>query len=216
MNILLVAATYFEAEKIISAFAFIEKEPDFFQCKESDVDIIITGIGTPAVMFSLFTRVNCRNYDLIINFGIAGAYKNELAIGEVVNASVDRFADLLIHDKDNYFVEAFKSSFNQKYSNILTGGKIQNTSDYPAYFHSLKKCRAATVNYPGKYTLEDAEIESMEGAAFMMICKHYKKCFIQIRGISNFVGDNISNWDFKTPIQNYSDILIKFLKTKLL
>ncbi len=215
MNILLVAATYFEAEKIISEFAFIEKAPDFFQSKESNVDIIITGVGTPAVMFSLFTQVNFRNYDLIINIGVAGAYKNELSVGEVVNVTVDRFADLLIHDKNNLPVEAFKTSVNQKYSNILTGGKIQNTSDYPAYFHSVKKCRAVTINYPGKYNFNDAEIESMEGAAFMMICKHYKKCFIQIRGISNFVGDNISNWDFKTPIQNYSDILIKFIKTKL-
>jgi futalosine hydrolase len=215
MNILLVAATYFEAEQIISEFSFIEKAPDFYQSSEAEVDILITGVGIPAMMFSLFTQVNCRYYDLIINFGIAGAYNKNLLIGDVVNVTIDRFADLLIHDRNNISMEAFNSSFNQKYSNIVTGGKIENTSDYPPFFHSIKKTRAVTVNYPGKYTFDSVEIESMEGAAFMMICKHFKKCFIQIRGISNFTGDNINNWDFKTPIQNYSDILIKFLKTKL-
>jgi nucleoside phosphorylase len=53
----------------------------------------------------------------------------------------------------------------------------------------------------------------MEGAAFMLVCKHFKKNFIQIRGISNIIlKTKRENWDFNTPINNYSDLTIDFLK----
>jgi nucleoside phosphorylase len=52
----------------------------------------------------------------------------------------------------------------------------------------------------------------MEGAAFMLVCKHFKKNFIQIRGISNIIGKTErKDWNFKEPIINYSNIISEFI-----
>ena len=47
------------------------------------------------------------------------------------------------------------------------------------------------------------DLESMEGAAFMMICQRFNIKFIQVRSVSNFVEErNKDNWNLDLAIKN--------------
>jgi futalosine hydrolase len=55
-------------------------------------------------------------------------------------------------------------------------------------------------------------IESMEGAALHYVCLMEKIPFLQVRSISNYIGErNKKNWDMKTSIENLNNELILFL-----
>ena len=57
-----------------------------------------------------------------------------------------------------------------------------------------------------------ADIESMEGSAFHYVCMMRKIPFIQIRGISNIVGErNKSKWKIKEAIDAIMPPLIKLI-----
>ena len=52
------------------------------------------------------------------------------------------------------------------------------------------------------------DLESMEGAAFMMVCQKFNITFIQIRSISNYVEErDKEKWDLDLAIKNLNNQL---------
>lgn len=212
MKLLIVTATKIEAEEFISGLGLREISAAFYSGKETETDLLITGIGIPATIFSMFANVEIRTYDLIINAGIAGSFSESIPTGTVVNVYSDFFGDIGLNSESG-FLPIFKSKFNNQFKNLVNNGCIYNTSDYPAFFRNLQKANAVTVNIPEIKTYADTDIETMEGAAFMLVCKHFKKNFIQIRGISNIIGlTKREDWDIKLPISKYSVLITEFVK----
>jgi futalosine hydrolase len=55
-------------------------------------------------------------------------------------------------------------------------------------------------------------VESMEGAAFHYVCLMEKIPFLQLRGISNYVGErNKANWKIRESIDALNQQLIKMI-----
>jgi futalosine hydrolase len=87
---------------------------------------------------------------------------------------------------------------------------------------SLKEAKGITVNcltdemeqigiLQKKY---QADIESMEGAALHFVCLQEKIPFLQIRGISNFVGErDKSKWQLKSAIESSNNAALQILKS---
>jgi futalosine hydrolase len=70
---------------------------------------------------------------------------------------------------------------------------------------SLIQKRQAMINFA-------PEIESMEGAALHYVCLQENIPFIQIRSISNLIGErDKSKWNFKEAIVNLNRELIKLI-----
>jgi futalosine hydrolase len=211
MRLLIVTATKIEAERLIEDLHLKEISTDFYTNKDYDTDLLITGIGIPATMFSMFANVDIRKYELIINCGIAGSFSKTIKLGTIFNVNSDYFGDIGFN-KNSEFIPIFESKFNDKFRNLINNGKIYNTSDFNAFFGNLDKANGVTVNIPEIREFDNTDIETMEGAAFMLVCKHFKKNFIQIRGISNIIGlTKRENWDLITPINNYSSIIANFV-----
>lgn len=214
MRTLLVCATNIEAQRIIAAMNMRELSKFMHSSDEFSTDLIITGMGSVATVFAMLSQRSLSMYDLFINFGIAGSFSKKCKIGEVYNIKSDYFGDIGINT-DKGFKQVFDTSFNHAYENLVNNGKLYNTSDYPPFFKGLDNVRGVTVSIPESQDFVDAEVETMEGAAFMLVAKHYKKMFVQIRGISNLIGvTKRDNWDIDTPINNYSNLIIEFLKNK--
>jgi futalosine hydrolase len=85
---------------------------------------------------------------------------------------------------------------------------------------SLPKVKGVTVNKVSDSLLQKNQlvellnpaVESMEGAAFHYVCLHEKIPFLQMRSISNKVGDrNKANWNFKDAIINLDCELNKLI-----
>jgi futalosine hydrolase len=205
MNLLIVAATKFEIEP-------------FFK-EKTLAEILITGVGIPATVYHLTKKISAEKYDFVIQAGIAGSFSDEFNLAEVVQVKEDTFADLGIEEKGN-FRTLFDMGFINKSDFPFTNGWLMN----PAAFsekNNLPFAKGITVNKIGDDQLQNKmirekflpDIESMEGAAFHYVCLQQKNNFLQLRSISNKVGErDKSKWKLKESIENLNKELLKIIE----
>jgi futalosine hydrolase len=63
------------------------------------------------------------------------------------------------------------------------------------------------------YKKQGAKLESMEGAALHYVALMEKVPFLQIRAVSNMIGDRDKNkWDMKGALVNLNDTIINLIK----
>ncbi len=204
MNILCVAATEFEIAPFLKA--------------RPAADFLITGVGVPMAVYHIAKRLQQIDYDLVIQAGIAGSFTRSLEPGQVVFVEEDHFADLGISEQ-NKFYTLFEKAFANENEFPFSNGRLKNHEPLMDIF-PIEKVNAITVN-----TVTDnaaiikqlsakfqPAIETMEGAALHYVCLLEKIPFIQLRSISNYVGErDKSKWKMKEAIGNLNDSLLKIV-----
>ena len=161
----------------------------------SDIDKLITGVGVPATIYGLQKKLQQNQYDLAIQAGIVGSFGNEFLQGQVVLVQQDRFGDLG-KEEEGCFSTIFEMGLENEDEYPYNKGWLLNHNPY-LLISSLPKVKALTVNKvtddpaPTRQLINkfDPQVESMEGAAFHYVCLQEKLPFLQIRGISNYVGE---------------------------
>lgn len=227
MKILVVSATENEILPLKSKFELNNVSACGLKTGESKdfvVDFLIAGIGGVFTTYNLIRKISEKDYDLVINTGIAGSFNSELKIGDVVFIQTDQFADLGIEDKQNIFT-LFEKGYIDKNEFPFVNGKLENPYDYKL---DIKKVSAITVNttHGCNKSIElfrekfKADIETMEGAAFFYVCLKEGIKFLQIRSVSNYVEErNTANWNISLAIENLnkelSDIIDQLEKENL-
>ena len=178
MKILIVAATWMEVKLLADEMNLVGEKSHFlkeFRLDNTDVDILITGIGTTFTTFHLTNTIKENQYNLVLNIGIAGSLIKELSIGEVVNVISEEFADLGI-EKENEFLTLFETGFVESNEFPFEQG-ILKASDFNGILN-MKKVRGITTNksHGRKSSIDEihqkfsAHVESMEGAAVFYVC----------------------------------------------
>ncbi len=204
MQILLTAATANEIELFINIYP--------------NIDILITGIGVPSTMYHLQKRLHQVDYDIIIQAGITGAFSDELNLAETVLVKQDTFGDLGTEEKD-LFTPCIASGLINPNEFPFADGWLINSTGIPKT-SILKSVKAVTVNKVSdsiiqKQQLLDAfypQIESMEGAALHYICLQEEIPFVQIRTVSNYVGErDKTKWKINEAFENLNDELLKLI-----
>ena len=212
MNILLVAAT--ESELIpfvrrISNANEIAIPVHSLNYQSHELNFLITGVGGIATAVLLSAHLVDHKYDLIINAGIAGSFKNNYKIGDTVFVSEEIFADLGVEEADGTFLDLFEIGLADRNGRPFNDGKILasghlNLTHLPRVkaisvnkVHGMEKSITDIVN---KY---DPDIETMEGAAFLLVCHHHHQASLQLRTISNFVEPrDREKWNIPLAIEN--------------
>jgi len=195
MQILLIAATAHEIEPFTTA--------------NSQADVLITGIGVPSTIYHLQKRIHQVDYDLVIQAGIAGGFHDDVLLGNVVLVTQDCFADLGMEENGNY-TPVFNTPFADKDEFPFTNGRLLNPG---SHFQKteLSSVKAITVNKVSDSELQkqqyiinfNADIETMEGAALHYVCLQENIPFLQIRSVSNHIGErDKSKWKIKEAIKN--------------
>jgi futalosine hydrolase len=193
----------------ILVIAATSKEIEPFTVANSQFDVLITGVGVPSTMYHLQKRIHQLDYDFIIQAGIAGTFNNDIELGKTVLVQQDCFADLGIEEKENY-TPLFNTPFANKDEFPFTNGWLININE-ALLKSSLQKVKAITVNKVSDSELQkhqfistfNAAIESMEGAALHYVCLQEAIPFLQIRSISNYVGErDKTKWKMKEAIEN--------------
>ncbi len=214
---LLVAATRFEIQPILSAFnvEVYGNQGMFMSSHLSDVDlsVLITGVGMVNTAYYL-GRYSHNLFDYVINAGVCGAFAKNIRIGEVVNVTEDRLSELGAEDDEAFIpIEDMGLDSTSTYSN-----------HWPANYaplQALKEVKGITVNtvhgHEGSIQKAmsrfDADVESMEGAAFFNGCSHLSGHYIQLRGVSNYVEKrDKSKWNMPLAIDNVNKFVIQFIK----
>jgi len=195
MQILIIAATQQEIDPIVPT--------------HTGADLLITGVGVPAAIYHLQKRLHQLDYDLVIQAGIAGTFDESIQPGNVVLVSKDRFADLGTEEKGR-FRSVFEYGLADPNEFPFEDGWLINRNPVIQEF-PLLKTTGVTVNTISdspvqKQTLLDQYapgIESMEGAALHYVCLQEQVPFIQLRSISNPVGErDRSKWKMTEAVSN--------------
>ena len=221
MKILLVAATEFEILPTIEFLnANAKKEGEEFILQENRIQLLVTGVGIPYTIYSLMKIYSKKDFNIAIQAGIAGTFDRKMKLGSVVEVEEDRFADIGVEEANGNFTSVFELELAESnktpfINETLINGKTKK-------FDFLPKVKGITVNKVSgsqesisriKRKFSDAQIESMEGAAFHFVNLIEQRNFIQIRAISNVVEPrNKENWDLGLAINNLNNVLVKMLE----
>jgi futalosine hydrolase len=206
MKILLVSATKLELsylvsrQKKVALTAGVQK----ICLGKHSIDVLVTGVGMTATAFYLAKTLN-KKYDLAINAGVAGSFKRNIPLGNVLNVFQDCFADMGAEDGDN-FLTLKEIGLNQETQ--VTSSILHPPS---SVLRRLKKVKGITVNTVHGNTASikrvvkkfNPDIESMEGAAFFFACAQFKTPCLQVRAVSNYVERrNKKNWKLDLAVKN--------------
>ncbi len=205
MDLLVVAATNFEITPFLAT--------------NTNADILITGVGIPATIFTLQNKLLRKKYDLVIQAGIAGTFNDGFEKSDIFFVEEDTFADIGV-EKNGKFQTLFEMGFANENEFPFTRGWLKN--DHPFIIQSyLATVKSITIN---KITGDKNEVEklrekfgagleSMEGAAFHYVCLLQKVNFLQLRSISNMVGErDKSKWKMTEAIEVLNNELQKLVQ----
>jgi futalosine hydrolase len=213
MNILLVSATTFEIEPTLQ---MIEKK-DLF-CNAA-VEVLITGIGSVNTTYMLTSAVLTKRPHLVLQAGLAGSFNyEEIPAGKAVLVKYDAFGDLGMEEKGK-FTTVFDAGFAGKNHFPFTDGWLINPHPLLNNSH-LPVVKSVTINKVSDNMIQQqqlvntfaAQTETMEGAALHYVCLQQDIPFIQLRSISNEVGErDKSKWKIKESVENLNIELVRFL-----
>ncbi len=178
-----------------------------------------TGVGMLATAVSLTRLVMEEKPDLIIQAGIAGCFDTSLALGKVVVVNEESLADMGVEEdgkwKDIFDLKLEKSSYHpferRKLPNTwLPKFNLLNLPEVPAItINEISINKERIQQLIKKYS---PVIESMEGAALHYVCREMNIPFIQIRALSNYIGErNKANWKMKEAIDHLNQVLLKYI-----
>lgn len=200
-NILVVAATAFEIAPLLS------------QKQQLHIDTLVTGVGQLATTYHLGQALAAKKYDWVINAGIAGSFRSDWPLGEVVEVVSEQMGDLGIEEADGTFRDMFEIGFLAKDEFPFHEGRLHNP-----YLHTtLSRANGLTINrvhgfapnieaIKAKY---NPDIESMEGAAFFYVCMQQRLKCTQLRSISNYVEPrNRAAWKIPLAIERLNEQLL--------
>jgi futalosine hydrolase len=209
MQLLLCSATELEIKPTID---FIREE------NFHEVEILITGVGMIATAYSLTKSILNKRPRFILQAGVAGCLDEKLPLTKIVMVENENLGDLGVEEN-----ESFKTLFDLKLvdrnSFPWKNAKLANTIEL-LKSTGLTIVDAVTVNEISTnkeriayYRQQlNASVESMEGAALHYVALQEKIPFLQMRSLSNFVGErDKSKWVMEIAIANLNIELIRIL-----
>jgi len=213
MQLLLCASTEFEIKPVIE---FINNQ------HPQKVQVIITGVGMMATTYSLTKAIASNRPDFILQAGVGGCLDKRLPLSKIVLVENEMMGDLGV-EENGTFKTLFDLRLLAKNTFPWKDGKLSNNIEV-LKSTGLAIVDGVTVNEISTNSMRieyyrnqlNASVESMEGAALHYIALQEKISFLQMRSLSNFVGErDNSKWVMDISIANLNMELERIL-TKLL
>jgi futalosine hydrolase len=241
MYILLAAATKFEIQPAIEFLGNTSSGPIVHSREQKpplktphDIEFLATGIGSIATAHSLMRHIGRRRPDIIIQAGISGRFPDKVRgrvrpadevseakpPGEVMVVREEILADLGVWE-GNRFNTIFDLNLKGRNELPFSNGLLINPYEKLLGLPALEQVRGITVNEittdkarMGWYQQNmDPVVESMEGAALHYICLEEDIAFLQLRSVSNHIGErDKTKWDIPTAIGRLNESLIRLLQ----
>ena len=212
MHLLLLSATHTETGKTAQWLDQHSKELNVLKPK-----LLIGGIGQLQTGYHLLHAIRLQRPRLVIQAGIGGSGSKE-DIGKVYAIGSDRLGDLGLMEKAG-FSSVFKMGLAAPDIFPFQEEKLVNPYRDLLVWTGLPLLDGVTVNEikaedPDNLQRNDAPVvESMEGAALHYVCLMEKIPFLQIRSVSNVLGDrDKKRWKIKESIENLNDTLISLIQ----
>jgi len=223
MRLLIVSATSLEIKPLLNELGkgrVLKYDLTRYTYKRFQIDVLVTGVGMVPTAVITGLVLGKYKYDAVINAGICGSFNHEIPIGKAVNITSDCLPETGAEDGE-HFLSLVDLKLLDKDEYPFNNGKLVNHSMFDSkLINDLLAVSGVTVNtvHGNKKSIEtfvrehNADVESMEGAAFMYSCKVYKARFLQVRTISNYIENrDVSKWDIPLSIKNLNTFLLDLL-----
>jgi futalosine hydrolase len=176
-------------------------------------ELLISGIGQLQTAYSLQKQIRSRRPGLVIQAGIGGSAPGDDR-GKAFAIRSEQIADLGVMDKAG-FSNIFDMGLDNPDRFPFQEGKLKNPYGHMLEWTGLQAMDGITVNEirsadsAGFQRNRAPVVESMEGAAMHYVCLMEKIPFLQIRSVSNLLGDrDKSRWKLKEAIESLNNFLI--------
>ena len=174
---------------------------------KTDYPHLVTGIGMVATAISVSKELSEKQYDLVVNAGIAGSFNRSIPLGTVVEVVQDQLSELGAQDGSQFL------SPTEMNLEVTSAVEMSAQTNLP----TVSGITVNTVHGDDKAISQivhrlNPQVESMEGAACMLACQNAGVACVQLRAISNYVERrNKLAWDIPLAIQNLNIELSNFL-----
>ena len=155
----------------------LEAAPFRALCPDAAVEICGVGMAQTAACVARLLGEGCRKFLLA---GIAGAYSDELAKGDVVAVREERVAGI-------------PKQFDKVYGATLSLDGLREVCA-----NSVCRCGADGCG---------ADVENMEGAALFALCEEFGAECAEVRAISNYVGEPREGWNIPLALEALAQAL---------
>ncbi|MDB5197253.1 MAG: hypothetical protein JWP88_1624 [Flaviaesturariibacter sp.] len=210
MSILLCAATSFEIQPTL----------DLLQQKgwQARVEVLITGVGLLAATYALTKSVTLVKPGLLLQAGIAGSFDKNLSLTQVVAVKDEVVGDLGVMEGGS-FKSLFDMGFQSANEHPWREGVLRNPHPSLLEKTGLPQVKSVTINEistaPARIAYYKNElgvsVESMEGAALHYVALQEDIPFLQLRAISNHVGErDKGKWNLQGSIASLNQHLQAF------
>lgn len=214
MNLLLVAATAKEIGPFLNQYRN-EKLPR----SRHSIDVLISGIGLTASVYSLTKQFTIKRPDFVIQAGVAGCFDKKISLGEVVAVKQETIADQSVIElkklktlfdlnlvpqdqfpfRKGWLINPYPVSLKQTHLKVVKGISVNQITTSKEMIRFYRKEFRPSV-------------ESMEGAGLHFVCLMEKIPFLQIRSISNYIGErNKKKWNMDDSIKNLNKELTRII-----
>jgi futalosine hydrolase len=163
------------------------------------VHVVAVGVGPVEAAHGTARALAARRYQAVINAGIAGGFRDRCTVGDVVVVTREEYAELGLEDGAAFplpegaslvrMVEAHGSllqPFLDGLIPVIVGRGVTSAT--------VTSTNARATLLAQRYR---ADVESMEGFAVLRAAEQVGVPAIEIRGVSNLVGDRAAGeWDF--------------------
>lgn len=223
MRVLIVSATSLEVEPLVRFFRLREKQASNLQSYrygDIDIDVLICGVGMVATTYWTGKVLSETDYDFAFNIGLAGSFDKSLPLGQVVNVYSDQFPEMGAESGEFFLSLVDLKLIEENRFPFKNGILLNETRIKSATCNQLKKVSGITVNTVHGHAASieklkkahQPHVESMEGAAFMFVCKMEQVDFIQIRSLSNYVEPrNKDAWNIPLALDQLTKTLLSIL-----
>jgi len=179
-----------------------------------------TGVGLLHATHALTARIRAERPGLVLQVGIGGAFDTvRHPVGSAACLARDGAADLGVREADGWR-DVFDMGLTDPDTHPYRGGWLVNPHDRLLTLSGVAAATGVTVNRVSTDPdwIGDLErrlrpdIESMEGAALHYVCLMESVPFVQIRGVSNRVGErDKSAWQIAAALDSAADALHRLL-----
>jgi futalosine hydrolase len=212
MHTLLVSATEFEISETAKWLNETYRDNN-----AEKPELLISGIGQLQTAYAIQKELGNHRPGLIIQAGVGGSFSPE-DLGKSFVIKSDQIADLGAQEKGG-FMNIFEMGLAGSDDFPFKDGKLPNPYQTLQAWTALPQSDGITVNEIRKGKLSGMQrkrfpvVESMEGAALHYVCLMEKIPFLQIRAVSNLVGERDKVlWKLKEAIHDLNQSVISLIQ----
>jgi futalosine hydrolase len=213
MRVIITAATNLELD------GCAKKVSQVFKKSKLKISFHATGIGMLVSGVKLTQLSATHKPELIIQMGIAGSYSKKEPLGKVMVVASESIADIGVRENGR-FKDLFEIGLQKENEAPFKKRKLTNPAIRSLNVLKSDLVAAVTINEimtsPKRIkeiiAAHNPVLESMEGAALHYVGGLTKTPFIQIRAVSNYVGErNKTKWKLKESIEQLEAYVITYL-----